>query len=139
MEKKVRKGDTVEILYTGKLDNGEVFDSTEEKEPFVFVSGSEEVIAGMSNAVIGMKAGEKKLVDISPDDAYGEYREELLGKVPQDALPEGAKVGDPLSDAENEGQVYWVREVTGEHVVIDGNHPLAGKVLTFDIEVLSIT
>ena len=139
MDKKVKKGDTVEILYTGKLENGEVFDSTEEKEPFVFVSGSKEVISGVSKAVLGMKAGEKKVVEISPDDAYGEYRDELLGKVPQDAVPEGAKVGDPLSDAENEGQVYWVRELTEEHVIIDGNHPLAGKALTFDIEVLSIT
>jgi FKBP-type peptidyl-prolyl cis-trans isomerase 2 len=139
MDKKVRKGDTVEILYTGKLEDGEIFDSTEEKEPFVFISGGKEVISGMSKAVNGMKVGEKKVVDISPDDAYGEYRDELLGKVPQDVVPEGAKIGDPLSDAENEGQVYYVRELTAEHVIIDGNHPLAGKVLTFDIEVLSIT
>ena len=139
MSKSVRKGDTVEILYTGKLENGEIFDSTEEKEPFVFVSGSNEIISGMSKAVNGMKVGEKKVVEISPDDAYGEYREELLGKVPQNAIPEGAKVGDPLSDADNEGQVYWVREITDEHVVIDGNHPLAGKALTFELEVLSVS
>ena len=139
MSMSIRKGDTVEIHYIGKLENGEVFDSTDEKEPFVFVSGSDEIISGMSNAVIGMKVGEKKVVEISPKDAYGEYREELLGKVPQNAIPEGAKVGDPLSDAENEGQVYWLREITGDHVVIDGNHPLAGKVLTFELEVLSVS
>ncbi|MDH5543224.1 MAG: FKBP-type peptidyl-prolyl cis-trans isomerase [Nitrospinota bacterium] len=139
MGRQVKDGDKVEILYIGKLENGEVFDSTDGREPFGFVAGSHEVIPGMSKAVLGMGEGEKKEIHISPEEGYGEYREELLGKVPTDYLPENVKLGDPLADADHENQVYWVKELNDDHAILDGNHPLAGKTLVFDIEIVSIS
>ena len=132
----VKEGDQVTIHYTGKLTDETVFDSSEGREPLGFTAGSEEIIPGVSNAVIGMAPGEKKTVEIEPDQAYGQPREDLVVKVPTEKLPEEAKEGDMLSDGQN--PVTWVvRERGDQESVLDANHPLAGKTLVFDIELVN--
>ncbi len=137
-------GDQVKIHYTGKFENGEVFDSSvQREEPFEFIVGASQVIPGMEKAVIGMEPGDKKSVTMPPEEAYGEPRQELVATIPRDRLPEDLKpeVGQVLQvPAEGGGELaVAVTEVTEETIRIDGNYPLAGKTLVFDIELLEIT
>lgn len=133
----VKKGDQVQIHYTGKLTDETVFDSSEGREPLEFEAGSDNIIPGVSNAVIGMAPGEKKTVEVPPEEGYGAPREDLMVKVPTDKLPDEAKVGDMLSDGQN--PVTWVvLEKGDEFSILDANHPLAGKTLVFDIELVSV-
>lgn len=132
----VKNGDTVDILYTGKLKDQTIFDSTDDKGPFRFTVGSENIIKGVSDAVIGMKVGEKKTVEISADQAYGPYNEKLLAKIPRTNIPSDAKVSDVLTDSNNNN--WWVREINNNYAIIDSNHPLAGQILVFDIELIRI-
>lgn len=136
MSNTVAKGNEVEISYTGRLKDQTIFDSTEGREPFKFVTGSENIIKGMNDAVIGMNVGEKKTIEIAPEDAYGPYRDELVAKVPKANIPEGVNVGDVLTDS-NENN-WWVRQINDDSAILDGNHPLAGQALIFDIELLKI-
>lgn len=136
----IQNGSTVNVHYTGKLNNGEVFDSSEGKEPLSFTIGTGQIIPGFENAIIGKKAGDKVTVNIQPTEAYGEIREDLLVKVPNTQLPGPVEVGQSLQAQGEDGIPVnvIVREVHEEHAVIDGNHPFAGKELIFDIEVISI-
>lgn len=136
----IQNGSTVNVHYTGKLTNGEVFDSSEGKAPISFVVGSGQIIPGFENAIIGKNVGDKVTVNIQPADAYGEIREDLLVKVPSTQLPGPVEVGMSLqAQAENGMPVnVIVKEVHEDHAVIDGNHPFAGKELIFDIEVVSV-
>ena len=136
----IQNGSTVNVHYTGKLTNGEVFDSSEGKEPLAFVVGTGQIIPGFENALIGKVVGDKVTVNIKPEDAYGEIREDLLIKVPNDQLPGAVEVGQTLQ-AQSENGVpinVMVTEVNEDHAIIDGNHPFAGKELIFDIEVINI-
>lgn len=137
MSKQAQKGDRVSIHYSGKLEDDTVFDSTEGRDPFEFQAGSPEVIKGVSEAVIGMEAGEKKTVEIQPADAYGEYDERLIIEAPADKIPDTAKEGSVLSNPQT-GQTWVVKEITDETVKLDGNHLLAGKKLIFNIELVSV-
>ena len=130
------KGEEVEILYTGRLKDQTVFDSTDNKGPFKFVIGSENIIKGVSEAVLGMQVGEKKSVEISSDDAYGPYNDKLLAKVPKTNIPPNVALDDILTDPN--GNNWWVRQINEDSVVVDGNHPLAGQSLFFDIELVRI-
>ncbi len=135
----VHAGDVVSIHYTGRLEDGSVFDSSEAEEPLEFVAGGPEVIAGVSHAVVGMAEGEKKQITVRPEQGFGERRKELERKVPRSTLPPDAKLYDSLSTtSEGEQIVLWVRELTDEHAVIDANHPLAGQTLSFEIEIAAI-
>ncbi|GAB4375799.1 MAG: peptidylprolyl isomerase [Salibacteraceae bacterium] len=138
----VKKGDNVTLHYTGTLKNGEQFDSSEGREPLSFEAGSGQVIEGFDEAVIGMKADEKKTVTIPADKAYGQVREELVYEVPRSSIPpnikpeKGMRLVSNLSDGR---QIpVTVKEVTDEHVILDANHPLAGEDLTFEIKIVSI-
>lgn len=137
MDKVVKKGDQVAINYVGKLADGNIFDTTEGRDVFRFEAGSQNIIPGVSNGVIGMKVGEKKLVEIEPKDAYGEYNPELVAKAPRTNIPEEVKVGDVLTDSSTQ-QHWWVRQLTDEYAILDANHPLAGKKLIFDIELVEV-
>lgn len=133
----VEKGKEVEIHYTGKLQDGRVFDSTEERGPFKFVAGSDNIIDGVNDAVLGMEVGQKKTVEVEPTNAYGDYNQELLVRLPREKVPQDAEVGDALSDKQN-AVTWWVRDLGDQEAVLDGNHPLAGETLVFDIEVVSV-
>jgi peptidylprolyl isomerase len=134
----IQIGSTVNVHYTGKLKSGEVFDSSEGRDPLSFTIGSGQIIPGFENAVIGKNVGDKVTIEIDPTEAYGEYREDLLVKVENEQLPGPVEVGQVLQ-ADNGGQPVnvTVKEVNEDHVIIDGNHPLSGKDLIFDIEVVS--
>ncbi len=134
----VKRGSKVSVLYEGKLSNGEVFDSNKGSAPFGFTAGGTEVIPGMSREVVGMKVGETKIMEIEAEDAYGPRRDDLMAKVLRDSIPPEIKVGDSLSDGQNQHVTWTVIELTDEHAVVDGNHPLAGEKLIFDVELLSI-
>jgi peptidylprolyl isomerase len=138
MDQQVAQGDTVAIHYTGKLEDETVFDSTDGRDPFKFVAGSDQVIPAVSGLVIGMQVGEHRSVSIPAAEAYGEYDNELLIQVPAERLPDGTGVGDMLKDDGPQPRTWTVREVADETATLDGNHPLAGRTLLFDIELVEI-
>jgi peptidylprolyl isomerase len=135
----IQNGSTVQVHYTGKLTDGTTFDSSVGRAPFQFQVGASEVIPGFEDGVMGKSVGDKVTVQIPVEDAYGVVREDLIVNVPKTQLPGDVEVGQTLQ-ASNEGQAFnvVVKEVFNDYVVIDGNHPLAGKDLIFDIEVLEI-
>ncbi len=135
-DRAAKYGDKVSIHYTGKLENQEVFDTSENREPLKFTLGEKNIIPGMNQAVKGMKVGESKTVSIPSKDAYGPYNDELVFEVPTKNLPPGVKAGTPLRDPQ--GNMVLVKEVKGDKSVLDANHILAGKTLIFDIKLVSI-
>ena len=134
----VKQGDRVEIEYVGRLEDGTVFDSTDGRGAFAFEAGSSNIIPGMSEAVVGMNVGDSKTVEIPPEQAYGDYNDELVLRMPRERIPQDAKVGDALSDGSPGSQVWVVTEMSEEETVLDGNHPLAGKTLIFDVTLVAI-
>jgi len=139
---KAKKNDNVKVHYTGTLANGEVFDSSLQREPLGFTVGAGQMIKGFDQAVDGMEVNEKKTVSIPAAEAYGERNNELMQVVPKTDLPEDMdpQVGQTLVATGPQGQQSHVvvAEVTEETVTIDANHPLAGKDLTFEIELVEI-
>ena len=139
---KVIKGNMVKVHYTGTLADKTVFDSSLEREPLEFTVGAGQMIAGFDKAVEGMQIGESKEVSIPANEAYGERQDEAIISVPKTQLPEGLEPseGMQLEAASPDGrkQLLVITEVKEEEVVLDGNHPLAGKDLTFDIELMEI-
>ncbi|HEX7999617.1 MAG TPA: peptidylprolyl isomerase [Pyrinomonadaceae bacterium] len=138
MPEPAKNGDTVRIHYTGRLETGEVFDSSEGGDPLEFEVGSGQVIAGFDENVQGMSVGDKKTIEIEPENAYGERVEGLVGKVERaglhlDGEPE---VGMELALQLPDGQQIPVRitEVTDDTITFDANHPLAGEKLIFEIK-----
>ena len=138
----VEKGNNVKVHYTGTLTDETVFDSSREREPLAFTVGAGQMIEGFDAAVVGMKVGESKKVTIPAEKAYGPKSEEAMIKVPKTQLPEGMspEVGMQLEATQQDGrsQVLVVAEVLDEEVILDANHPLAGKDLIFDIEMMEI-
>ena len=136
----IENGNTVNLHYTGKLSTGEVFDSSNGREPLQVKVGTGQVIPGFEEAIIGKSVGDKVTVTIQSEDAYGPIREDLMVKVPLDKMPGDVTVGQMLQASGENGQTVpvKVKEVNEDHVVIDGNHPLAGLELFFEIEVISI-
>jgi len=134
----VQDGDLVEVHYDGTLDDGSTFDSSRDRDtPFSFTVGTGQVIAGFDEAVRGLKVGQSREVRIPADEAYGEWSDANVVEVPYGADQSDVAVGDKVYL--NTGQPAIVLEVKDGTVVLDANHELAGKALTFDIEVLSIT
>ena len=137
-----KAGDTVRIHYTGTLEDGTQFDSSAGRDPLEFALGSGQVIPGFDNAVDGMITGEKKSVTIPAEDAYGERQDALVHEVPRSQLPEDIEPeqGMQLQAQHENGQVmrFVVLSVEAETITLDGNHPLAGKALNFDIELVEI-
>ncbi|MFN2350309.1 MAG: peptidylprolyl isomerase [Kiritimatiellia bacterium] len=138
-----KKGDKVSIHYTGKLNDGTVFDSSREREPLEFTLGSGQVIPGFDNAVTGMAAGEKKTVEIPAAEAYGPHHPEMVVKAERSKIPSevNVAVGQRLQSKQPDGRtvVFNVAEVSDGAVTLDANHPLAGKDLVFDIELVQVT
>ena len=139
--KKVQNGDTVVVNYTGKLEDGTVFDSslTEGREPLKAQLGQGLLIKGFEDGIIEMSVGDKKTIEINPSNGYGEINNEMIVEVPKTQIPEGISVGDTLQADGPMGPVnVKVVEIKEETVVIDANHPLAGQTLFFDLELVSI-
>ncbi len=132
-----KAGDTVRVHYTGTLADGTAFDSSAGREPLAFTVGSEQVIPGFDQALLGMEPGDTKTVEIPAREAYGPYRPEMLLHVPREQFPEGLdpQVGEELQLSQPDGQALAVRvaEVSDEAVTLDANHALAGEDLTFEI------
>jgi peptidylprolyl isomerase len=141
---KVKDGDTVKVHYTGTLtEEGTVFDSSEDREPLEFTLGNGKLIPGFEQAVVGMEEGDETTVEIESGDAYGQRREDLELEVAKSDLPDNIdpQVGMQLQMQQQEnGQAIPVQitAVEDEFVKLDANHPLAGKDLTFDIELVEI-
>ncbi len=132
----VTAGDRVSVGYTGRLQNGTVFDSSVGRAPLEFEAGAGQMIKGFDAAVLGMHEGEEKTVTLPPEDAYGMPNPSLIVGVPIKNVPNGTKVGDQLYAAN--GQSVVVAAITNETATIDANHPLAGMALVFDIKIVKI-
>lgn len=136
-------GDIVTVHYTGTLDDGSVFDSSIGREPLQFTLGEGQMIPGFEQAVIGMELGETKTVTIPADQAYGPYYEEQVFVINRDQLPAGMEpeVGQKLQMQSATGQIriVTVKEVSETNVKLDANHELAGKDLTFEIQLIEIS
>jgi len=139
---KAKQGDTVKVHYTGKLEDGTVFDSTEDRDPIKFTVGQGQVIPGFEQAVIGMNQGETKKETVPADQAYGPYKKDMLIEVDKNKLPQNLnpEVGQELQVRQQNGQQIpvMVKEVSDSSVTLDANHPLAGRDLTFDIQLVEI-
>lgn len=136
-----KAGDTVRVHYTGTLADGSVFDSSRGREPLEFTLGEGRVIAGFDDAVTGMQEGEERQVIIPAEQAYGDRREELVLTVPRAQFPQGLDPEPGLQVQLSQGgqrTVATITEVDDEAVTLDANHPLAGKELTFDLELVGI-
>jgi FKBP-type peptidyl-prolyl cis-trans isomerase 2 len=140
--RKIQNGDTVKVHYTGKLEDGTVFDSSlvEGREPLETVLGQGQLIKGFETGLIDMSEGETKTIKIESADAYGDVNPEMVTEVPRTNVPEGVKEGEMLQGMGPMGPVnVKVTEVKEDMVVLDANHPLAGKKLIFDLQVVGIS
>ncbi|KLO23772.1 peptidylprolyl isomerase [Marinitoga sp. 1197] len=139
---KAEKGNTVKVHYTGTLNDGSVFDTSNGREPLEFTLGTGQVIPGFEEAIIGMEIGEKKTITIPSKEAYGEYSEEKVFELPKQNFPSNIDeaLGQTVQLGDSTGNVFLAKilEVTDEIVKMDTNHPLAGKDLTFEIELIEI-
>ena len=138
---KIKNGDNVSVHYTGKLEDGSVFDTSlaEGREPLTVTLGQGQLIPGFENGLIDMTTGEIKTIEIEPENAYGDVNPQLMNEIPLSQVPEGVKTGDMLQGQNQFGPVnVVVKEIKEETVVLDMNHPLAGKKLIFDLEVVSV-
>ncbi len=135
----VRVGQRVQIRFCGKLLDGTPFYSSAEEGPLEFAAGSDEVMPGISHAVLGMHVGETRTVTVSPEAGFGVRDEALKVEVPRAAVPQSAQIGDRLDLELPDGQTApaWIEALHAECAHLDGNHPLAGQTLCFEIELLS--
>lgn len=139
---KPQPGDTVRVHYTGTLDDGTQFDTSRGKDPMEFAMGQGQLIAGFENAVADLGVGDSCTVTLQPGDAYGDVNPDMIQDVPRHLMPEGVelRVGMVLQGRADDGRVdnFTVVSFSEEVVKLDANHPLAGKALTFEIELLEI-
>ena len=139
---KVKEGDLVRVHYTGKLDNGKVFDSSLEREPLEVKLGQGSLIPGFEKGLLDMEPKEKKTIVIPKEEAYGEKRQELFQSVPKSNLPEDMEpevnMGLVATNPDGTERQLRVAEVNENDIIVDGNHPLAGQDLTFELELVEI-
>jgi len=137
-----REGDTVRVHYTGRLEDGTVFDSSENRDPLEFTIGNGEVVQGFERAVVGMEPGEERTTTIQPEDAYGPHLEEMTITIGRDQFPADIEPepGQQFQIQQPDGwaAIVTVADVTESGVTLDANHPLAGKPLTFEIRLVEI-
>ena len=138
----VQADSTVKIHYTGKLEDGEVFDSSKDREPLQFTLGTNQVIPGFESGVMNMNVGDKKEITIEPEDAYGPVVQEMILQIPASQFPEDhtPAMGDQYGLKSPDGKEMAVRviEIGEENIILDANHPLAGKKLIFELELMEI-
>lgn len=138
----ITKGKVVSLAYSLKNEAGEVLDSGDKSNPFAYLHGMNQIVPGLERALEGMKTGEKKSVEIEPKDGYGEYDKGLIVQVSKTQFPPNVQLrpGMQFEGGSPDGSplVFTVEKVEGDAVTVNGNHPLAGETLYFDIEVLSV-
>jgi len=132
------EGDTVKVNYTGKLDDGSIFDTSEGREPIQFTIGSGQMIAGFDEGIRGMTVGETKTITLTPDQAYGEHTDDRVIRVGKDAFPPDLELTEGMQLQAPTGMPVTVLKVDADSVTIDANHPLAGKTLSFDVTLVEI-
>jgi FKBP-type peptidyl-prolyl cis-trans isomerase 2 len=139
----IKEGDKVKVEYTGTLDDGTVFDTSEGKAPLEFEVGTGKVIKGFNDAILSMEKGEEKSVKIESKDAYGDYNPQLIKKIPKDQLPQDQepKEGMILMIKTPQGQKFpaRIKEVSDKEITVDLNSPLAGKNLNFKLKVVDVS
>ncbi len=137
-----QQGDHVHVHYTGRLEDDTVFDESDEDTPLAFTLGENQVIPGFERAVLGMEPGDEKTTEIAPDDAYGDHREDMVMELGRAELPDDLEpqIGQQLKLRLQDGRTVpvLIREISDESVTIDANHPLAGRTLVFEIELVDI-
>lgn len=139
---KARDGDKVKVHYTGKLNDGKIFETSQDIEPLEFQIGKGQLISGFEEAVVGMEEGETKTVKVPTNKAYGAYREDKVFDVKKSKIPARIKleIGQRLKVQQKNGKtnIVKVTDISDTTVTLDANHPLAGKDLTFDIKLVKI-
>ena len=139
---KAKEGDKVKVNYTGSLEDGTVFGSSPEEGPLEFIIGQKKVLPSFENAAIGMNEGDKKTVSIPPEDAFGQPKEDLIFDIERTKLPPGIdlKLGGVLRVGSDTGKNFDVAitNIDDETVTLDENHPLAGKALNLEIQLVEI-
>jgi peptidylprolyl isomerase len=139
---KAKNGDKIRIHYTGKLEDGNVFDNSKERQPLEFIVGDGEVMPGIEKGVIGMEPGDTKTIEIPPEEAFGPKRKELLIEVPKSELPNQITptLGQRLKmhDPDGDHIELIITDINEETITLDANHPLAGHTLFFDLELVEI-
>lgn len=137
-----KAGDHVKVHYTGRLDDGSEFDSSQGRDPMEFTIGGGEILPGFENGVVGLEPGGKTSVTLPPEEAYGERRDEMIQELERAVLPQEIEpaVGMQLQAQGPDGNpmLLTIVETTEEKVTVDANHPLAGQNLTFDLELVEI-
>lgn len=137
----IKNGSKVKAHYTGKLENQEIFDSSlmEGREPLEFTIGQGQLIQGFESGMIGLNIGDKKTIEINPEEAYGEYRNDMVMTVPKENTPQGVQEGQTLQANINGEMIsFIVKEINENGVTVDANHPLAGQKLIFEVEILDV-
>jgi peptidylprolyl isomerase/FKBP-type peptidyl-prolyl cis-trans isomerase SlpA len=138
-----KEGDEVQVHYTGKLEDGTVFDTSEDGEPLSFTIGENRVIPGFEEAVTGMEPGDSKTTEVDPEQAYGEHRDDMVMEMERDQIPDDVdpEVGQQLQLRLENGQTVpvLITALGEESVTIDANHPLAGRKLLFEIELVDVS
>jgi peptidylprolyl isomerase len=139
---KAKTGDKVKVHFTGYLEDGTVFGSTMDEEPFEFTIGEKNMLPGFENAVVGMQKGDIKTITLSPEDAYGPHKKELVSVMEKSGFPKEIplEAGKRLRVRTQDGKyvIVTIKDITDDSIVIDENDPLAGKTLTFKIELVEI-
>jgi len=137
-----KQGDTVRVHYTGRLEDGTVFDSSVDRDPMELTLGAGEVIPGFEQAVVGMNPGESKTFGVPAEQAFGPYREELVYEIERRMVPPDLhlEIGQQLALRQPQGPSVWVTvtEISESSVTLDANHPLAGEDLSFDVQLVEI-
>lgn len=137
----IKQGSKVKAHYTGRLNDNDVFDTSMQdgRDPLEFTIGEGTLLPAFENELLGLTTGDKKTFELTSDDAYGPYRDDLRLTVPKSNVPQGVEVGQSLQgNFNNEMITFMVRQVNEDNVIVDANHPLAGKALIFDVEIVEI-
>jgi peptidylprolyl isomerase len=139
---KAKTGDKVKVHFEGYLEDGQVFGSTMDDEPFEFIIGEKNMLPGFENAIVGMQKGDTKTITLPPEEAYGHHKKELVSVMEKSGFPKeiNLEVGKKLRVRTQDGKytVVTIKDVTEDSIVLDENDPLAGKTLTFKIELVDI-
>jgi FKBP-type peptidyl-prolyl cis-trans isomerase 2 len=142
---KIKEGSKVSVEYTGTLEDGTVFDTNKGKEPLVFEVGEKKIITGYEKNIIGMEKGQSKKITLKPEDAYGPVNEKLMVKIPKQSLQskgvdakEGMKVKMEPKDQNYPPRIATIKKVEGDTIILDLNHPLAGKTLIFEVKIVDV-